>query len=47
LRSGLLQFSLVGIPLKAYPAFRTRDVPTAHFLHADCGHRLRYTKHCS
>jgi hypothetical protein len=23
--SGLLQFSLVGIPLKAYPAIRTRD----------------------
>ena len=23
--SGLLQFSLVGIPLKAYPAVRTRD----------------------
>src|SRR5216684_9265362 len=24
--SGLLQFSLVGIPLKAYPAVRTRDL---------------------
>src|SRR6516165_58404 len=44
--SGLLQFSLVGIPLKAYPAVRTRDVPTAHLLHADCGQRLRYAKHC-
>jgi DNA end-binding protein Ku len=44
--SGLLQFSLVGIPLKAYPAVRTRDVPTAHLLHADCGARLRYAKHC-
>jgi DNA end-binding protein Ku len=44
--SGLLQFSLVGIPLKAYPAVRTRDVPTAHLLHADCGQRLGYAKHC-
>src|SRR5215831_8233107 len=44
--SGLLQFSLVGIPLKAYPAVRTRDVPSAHLLHADCGQRLCYGKHC-
>ena len=44
--SGLLQFSLVGIPLKAYPAVRTRDVPSAHLLHADCGSRLNYAKHC-
>jgi DNA end-binding protein Ku len=44
--SGLLQFSLVGIPLKAYPAVRTRDLPSAHLLHADCGQRLRYAKHC-
>ena len=44
--SGLLQFSLVGIPLKAYPAVRTRDVPSGHLLHADCGQRLGYAKHC-
>jgi DNA end-binding protein Ku len=44
--SGLLQFSLVGIPLKAYPAVRTRDVPSGHLLHADCGQRLRYAKQC-
>src|SRR5271165_5619941 len=44
--SGLLQFSLVGIPLKAFPAVRSRDVPSAHLLHADCGHRLRYAKQC-
>ena len=44
--SGLLQFSLVGIPLKAYPAVRSRDVPVAHLLHARCGRRLRYAKHC-
>jgi non-homologous end joining protein Ku len=42
----LLQLSLVGIPLKAYPAARTRDAPSAHLLHADCGQRLRYAKHC-
>jgi DNA end-binding protein Ku len=44
--SGLLQFRLVGIPLKAYPAVRTRDLPSGHFLHAACGQRLRYAKHC-
>jgi DNA end-binding protein Ku len=44
--SGLLQFSLVGIPLKAYPAIRTRDLPSGHLLHADCGQRLRYAKQC-
>jgi DNA end-binding protein Ku len=44
--SGLLQLSLVNIPLKAYPAVRTRDLPSAHLLHADCGQRVRYAKHC-
>ena len=44
--SGLLQLNLVGIPLKAYPALRSRDQPTSHYLHADCGQRLRYAKHC-
>jgi DNA end-binding protein Ku len=44
--SGLLQLSLVNIPLKAYPAVRTRDVPSAHLLHAECGQRVRYAKHC-
>jgi DNA end-binding protein Ku len=44
--SGLLQFSLVGIPLKAYPAVRTRDLPSSHLLHAGCGQRIRYAKHC-
>ena len=42
--SGLLQFSLVSIPVKAYPAVSTTD--TVHFnqLHADCGLRIRYEK---
>jgi DNA end-binding protein Ku len=44
--SGLLQFSLVTIPLQAYPAVRARTVPSAHLLHAVCGRRLRYAKHC-
>jgi DNA end-binding protein Ku len=44
--SGLLQLSLVNIPLKAYPAVRTRDLPSAHLLHAGCGQRVRYAKHC-
>lgn len=44
--SGLLQISLVGIPLKAYPAVRARDVPTRHQRHAGCGQRIRYVKQC-
>jgi DNA end-binding protein Ku len=44
--SGLLQFSLVGIPLQAFAAVRSRDLPAAHLLHADCGQRLRYAKQC-
>ena len=44
--SGLLQFSLVVIPLKAFPAVRSRDLPTAHLIHAGCGQRLRYAKQC-
>jgi DNA end-binding protein Ku len=44
--SGLLQFSLVAIPLKAFPAVRSRDLPSAHLLHADCGQRLGYAKQC-
>jgi DNA end-binding protein Ku len=44
--SGLLQFSLVGIPLKAYPAVRTRDLPPVHQRHAGCGQRIRYVKQC-
>ena len=44
--SGLLQLSMVGIPLQAFPAVRSRDLPAAHLLHADCGQRLRYAKQC-
>jgi DNA end-binding protein Ku len=44
--SGLLQFSLVNVPVKAFPAVRNREVSHFHQLHADCGQRIRYAKHC-
>jgi hypothetical protein len=44
--SGLVQLSLVHIPVKAYAAIRTRDSTPCHFFHADCGQRIRYAKHC-
>jgi DNA end-binding protein Ku len=44
--SGLLQLSLVGIPLKAYPAVRSREASHFHQFHADCGQRIRYAKQC-
>lgn len=44
--SGLLQLSLVGIPVKAYAAVRSNEVSHFHMLHAGCGQRLRYLKHC-
>jgi DNA end-binding protein Ku len=44
--SGLVQLSLVSVPVKAYPAVCTTE--TTHFnqLHADCGQRIRYEKRC-
>jgi DNA end-binding protein Ku len=44
--SGLLQLSLVGIPLKAYPAVRSREASHFHQYHAACGQRIRYAKQC-
>jgi DNA end-binding protein Ku len=44
--SGLLQLSLVGIPLKAYPAVRGHEASHFHQYHADCGQRIRYAKQC-
>jgi len=44
--SGLLQFSLVSIPVKAYPAVTTTDVVHFNQLHSDCGQRIRYEKRC-
>jgi DNA end-binding protein Ku len=44
--SGLLRISLVSVPVKAYPAVRSAAAVPFHFLHADCGQRVRYAKHC-
>jgi len=44
--SGLLRLSLVAVPVKAYPATATSSESRCHQLHADCGQRIRYEKHC-
>jgi DNA end-binding protein Ku len=44
--SGLLRISLVSVPVKAYPAVLSAAAAPFHFLHADCGQRIRYEKHC-
>jgi DNA end-binding protein Ku len=44
--SGLLQLSLVTIPVKAYPAASTSQQIHFNQLHAGCGQRIRYEKHC-
>jgi len=43
---GLLQFRLVVVPVKAYPAVSTTDDFHFNQLHAGCGERIRYQKHC-
>lgn len=44
--TGLLRLSLVAVPVKAYPAVSTAETVRFHQLHADCGQRIRYQKHC-
>src|SRR6516164_262180 len=45
--SGLLRFSLVAVPVKAYPAVSSTSIsPHFHLLHAGCGQRIGYQKHC-
>jgi DNA end-binding protein Ku len=44
--SGLLRFSLVALPVKAYPAVASKTVSHFHLLHAGCGQRLQYQKRC-
>jgi DNA end-binding protein Ku len=45
--SGLLRISLVAVPVKAYAAVSSRrSPPPAHLLHAGCGQRIAYHKHC-
>jgi DNA end-binding protein Ku len=36
----------VSVPVKAYPAVSSATASPFHFLHADCGQRIRYEKHC-
>jgi DNA end-binding protein Ku len=44
--SGLLRLSLVNVPVKAYAAVQSSAPSSFHLLHADCGQRIRYAKHC-
>jgi len=44
--SGLLQFRLVVVPVKAYTAVSTTEGIHFNQLHADCGQRIRYEKRC-
>jgi DNA end-binding protein Ku len=44
--SGLVQFSLVAFPVKAYPAVSSTETSHFHQLHATCGQRIRYEKRC-
>src|SRR5262249_51858974 len=44
--SGVLQLSLVAIPIKAYAAAHTGHKVHFNQLHAGCGQRIRYQKHC-
>jgi DNA end-binding protein Ku len=44
--SGLLRISLVAVPVRAYPAVSSTSASHFHFLHADCGQRITYHKHC-
>src|SRR5439155_26401542 len=44
--SGLLRFSLVALPVKAYAAVASKTVSHFHLLHAGCGQRLQYHKRC-
>src|SRR6516164_5323264 len=45
--SGLLRFSLVAVPVKAYPAVSSTSAsPHFHLLHAGCGRRIGYQKRC-
>jgi DNA end-binding protein Ku len=45
--SGILRLSLVAVPVKAYAAVTGGSrAPQAHLLHADCGQRIAYPKHC-
>ncbi|MGE3806782.1 MAG: Ku protein [Gemmataceae bacterium] len=44
--SGLIQFALVAVPVKAYPVIRADRAFHLNQLHAGCGQRIGYEKHC-
>ena len=44
--TGILQLSLLAVPVKAYPAVSTTDTIRFNQLHAPCKQRIRYEKHC-
>jgi DNA end-binding protein Ku len=44
--SGLLRFSLVAVPVKAYAAVTSTSKPQFNQLHAGCGQRIRHEKRC-
>ncbi len=45
--SGLLRVSLVAVPVKAYAAVSSATASShCHMLHAGCGQRIGYQKHC-
>src|SRR5260370_6423632 len=43
---GLPRFSLVAVPVKAYPAASSNNPSHFHLLHADCRQRIQYQKRC-
>jgi Ku protein len=44
--SGVMTLSFVAIPIKAYPAANSSQQVHFNQLHAGCGQRIRYQKHC-
>ena len=44
--SGFLRWSLVVVPVKAYPAVSSNETLSFNQLHADCGQRINYHKVC-
>jgi DNA end-binding protein Ku len=45
LRTGLLSFGLVSIPVELQPAIKNQNV-SFHWLHAKCGSRIQYRYYC-
>jgi DNA end-binding protein Ku len=45
IRSGILSFGLVSIPVKVFPAVKDQTI-RFHWLHKKCGNRIRYQWYC-